>query len=99
MTETVLKKHQIIEALLRHLLRDGRWHAGTDINAVVMKAASCSYVATLDALWRIGGELQTHGRGGSEWRLRAGAQPRPPRVYARRSDWATVATTNQASAR
>ena len=89
MTETVLKKHQHAEALLRHLLCDGAWHAAADTNSVVMKHVGCSYLTVLDALWAVGAEVENHGRGGSEWRLRADAQPRPPRVYARRNDWAS----------
>ena len=90
----LLGKQQQAEALLRHVLADGDWHDAADVTPVVMGTARCGYGTMLEALWQLGGEVENHGRGGSEWRLRADAQPRPPRVYSRRNEWAT----NQSSA-
>jgi hypothetical protein len=86
--ETVLKKRKHAAALLEHLLRDGAWHDASDVRPVVTRTARCGYVTVLEALWAIGGEVENHGRGGSEWRLRSDAQPRPPRIWARRNEWA-----------
>lgn len=55
---------------LRRILTGGTWRDGRETALAVRRAADCSHLTVLRALYALGGEVDHHGSGGSRWRLR-----------------------------
>lgn len=64
---------------------------GLSVEEATLRLIPCNHKTVVCALWVIGGEHESHGRGGTRWRLPEGAKPRLTRRWHGQTNAATMA--------